>query len=349
MRTSKLDKPDGGSRRGFWHDLTRPIFALAPMADVTDAAYRRLIAARGKPDVMFTEFVSADGLCSAGREHLLTALEYTDAERPIVAQIFGADPETMATAARLVASLGFDGVDINMGCPDRNVCKQGAGAALIKNPGLAREIIMAARSGAGDVPVSIKTRIGFTQIVTEEWMDTLLSARPAAITLHLRTRREMSKVDAHWEVLPKAVTMAAGTGTLILGNGDVADRNHGQSLIARTGCDGVMLGRAVLGNPWLFSRIRPVSQVKIEERLATMAEHAHLFERLFTGRKNFAIMRKYLRAYLAGFAGARQLRTKLELINRASDVDSVVAEIHEFLAQSSRDRSGEGFQESACA
>ncbi len=322
------------SLHGFWSRLKRPIYTLAPMADVTDAAYRRLIARLGKPDVMFTEFVSCDGLCSDGRENLLIDLEYDPSERPIVAQIFGANPETVRRTGELIRELGFDGIDINMGCPDRNVCKQGAGAALIRNPSLAKEIIRAAREGGGGLPVSVKTRIGYNSIATAEWVGHLLESSPAALTLHLRTRKEMSKVAARWDRIPEAVALAAGTGTLVFGNGDVRDLDHADRLVAETGADGVMLGRAIFGNPWLFNREKTRDRISLDERLAVMREHARLYEQLYAGRKRFLIMRKHLRSYLAGFPGAKEFRMMLERIDSADDLDRVLTELRPVLNES---------------
>ena len=179
----------------FWEKLNKPIFVLAPMADVTDAAFRRIIAKYGKPDVFWTEFVSADGLTLApeeGRKKLLRDLEYSESERPIVAQFFTSNPENMKKAAELAVELGFDGIDINMGCPDKSVEKQKAGAALIKNPKLAREIIRAAKAGAGSLPVSVKTRLGYNKDELETWLPELLAEEPAVVTIHARTRKEMS-------------------------------------------------------------------------------------------------------------------------------------------------------------
>ena len=197
---------------GFWKQLQkkareegRPILTLAPMADVTDAAFRRIIAKYGKPDVTWTEFVSADGLCSAGRPVLLRDLAYDESERPIVAQLFTSHPEKMFEAAQLVASLGFDGIDINMGCPDKSIEKQGAGAANIKNPARAVEVIEAARRGAPNLPVSVKTRIGYNTIDLEGWIGTLLKLRLPVLTVHLRTRKEMSDVPAQWNIMKTIV------------------------------------------------------------------------------------------------------------------------------------------------
>src|SRR3989344_5827961 len=184
---------------GFWEHLKKPIFVLAPPANVTDTVFRRHILRYSKPDVFWTEFVSADGLCHPkGREALLRDLWYTEEERPIVAQLFTGHPEKMYEAAKLCAELGFDGLDINMGCPDRKVEKQCAGAALMKNPELARAIIRAAREGAPLLPVSVKTRIGYNKNELDKWLPELLAEKPAAVTIHCRTRKEMSDVPARW-------------------------------------------------------------------------------------------------------------------------------------------------------
>ncbi|MCR4336423.1 MAG: tRNA-dihydrouridine synthase family protein, partial [Candidatus Omnitrophica bacterium] len=219
----------------------RPIMILAPMADVTDSAFRRIIAKYGKPDVMWTEFVSADGLCHPkGREKLLIDLSYTEAERPIVAQLFSGRPEKMREASKLAQELGFDGVDINMGCPDRAVEKQCAGASLMKNPTLARELIRAAKEGAPNIPVSVKTRLGYNKDELETWLPELLAEEPAVVTIHCRTRKEMSDVPARWERVKRAVEIRneLKSKTLIFGNGDVLDIQDAQKKAEETGADG---------------------------------------------------------------------------------------------------------------
>ncbi len=245
--------------KNFWNDLPKPFFVLAPMADVTDVAFREFIARTGKPDVLYTEFVACKGLLSdLGRKALVRDLFYTETQRPIVAQVFGSDPEDFLWCAQFVRELGFDGIDVNMGCPDKKVEKQGAGAALIQDPARARAIIRALKEGAGDIPVAVKTRIGYNMIETEAWIGELLKERPAALIVHLRTRKEMSKVLAHWEEMPKIVEMARGTGTVIIGNGDVTNREEGERRVKETGCDGIMIGRGIFGNPWVFTRNVPV-------------------------------------------------------------------------------------------
>ncbi len=318
---------------GFWDNLSKPIMALAPMADVTDAAFRRIIARYGKPDVTWTEFVSADGLIradKAGQEKLMKGLLYSESERPIVAQFFSAEPEMIKRAAKLAQELRFDGVDINMGCPDRSVEKQGAGAALIKNSKLARELIVAAREGAPRLPVSIKTRIGYNKNEIETWLPELLAEDPAAITLHLRTRKEMSKVSACWDVAHRAVEIRneVGSQALILGNGDVRDLPHARQLARETGVNGIMLGRAIFGNPFLFSNSQEFENRNdekfVRKKLEVMIEHTKLFEELLGEGKNFSVMKKHYKAYANGFDGAKELRMKLMETKNAKEVESLV-------------------------
>lgn len=316
------------SENNFWHDLPRPFFALAPLADVTDAAFRRLIAKYGKPDVLWTEFVSADGLCSPGRKILLHDLKFSESERPIVAQIFTGKPEKMEEAARLVADLNFDGLDINMGCPDAGVEKQGAGAALIKTPTLARELIRAAKRGvANRIPVSVKTRIGYRENQLAEWLPELLAEEPAAVTIHARTRAEMSKVPARWADVQQAVEIRNNlkSQTLIIGNGDLVDLADARERVAATGADGGMLGRAIFGNPWLFSGLHQRSVLKEAQRtdlekLAVLREHIQLFDEILGKIKSFAIMKKHFKAYISD----KNLRLKLMNTNNAKDAISTI-------------------------
>lgn len=304
---------------------------LAPMADVTDPAFRRVIVASGKPDVVWTEFVSADGLCFAdeiGRNKLLRDLIYTEAERPIVAQFFTSKPENMERVAKLAFDLGFDGIDINMGCPDKGIEKQGAGAALIKTPKLAREIIASAKRGANGLPVSVKTRVGFNKSELETWLPELLAEEPAVITIHARTRKEMSKVPARWEEVARAVEIRnkLKSQTLIFGNGDVNNLAEAEVRVQETGADGVMLGRAIFGNPWLFDKTRSPKDISIKERLETLAEHTKLFEEILGDIKNFAIMKKHFKAYVTGWDGAKELREKLMTAENANDVQRTISE-----------------------
>jgi len=334
------------SNNGFWGKLKKPILVLAPLADVTDPAFRRIIAKYGKPDVMWTEFVAADGLARApeeGRKKLLKDLEYTEAERPIIAQFFTANPDHMRKAAALARELGFDGIDINMGCPDKSVEKQKSGAALIKDPKLARELIRAAKEGGGDLPVSVKTRAGYNKIEIETWLPELLAENPAVLTLHARTRKEMSKVPAQWNLVKRAVEIRneMKSETLIFGNGDVVDLEDARKKCMEAGADGVMLGRAIFGNPWLFANLAQVklgSQIEhpaeafgeggyipsLEERLRVLVEHTKAFEELLGGVKNFSIMKKHYKAYVNGFDGAVELRGKLMQTETAEEVEEII-------------------------
>lgn len=310
---------------GFWQKLKKPLFVLAPMANVTDCAFRQIIAKYGKPDVMWTEFVSCDGLMSPGREKLLIDLRYSEAERPIVAQIFGSKPDNFYKTALLCQELGFDGIDINMGCPDKNVEKQCAGAAMIKNPTLAKECILATKRGARKLPVSVKTRIGYNKNELATWIPHLLETEPAAITVHCRTRKEMSLVPARWEHIAETVALrdrySDPKKTLILGNGDVANLAEAEGKAAETGADGVMIGRGIFGNPWCFSRTRRPEDIALIERLRVMVEHTYLFEKLLGDHKSFDIMKKHYKAYVTGFDGAKELR--IQLMEQAKDAATV--------------------------
>ncbi len=310
--------------KGFWEKLKRPILALAPMADVTDAAFRRLVAKYGKPDVMWTEFVSCDGLCSSkGRKVLLASLKYVSAERPIVAQIFGSKPENFYQCAKLLKKLKFDGIDINMGCPDKKVEKQGGGAKLILNPVLAKEIVRQTKRGAGGLPVSVKTRIGYNKKDLEGWIGSLIEASPDVLVVHARTRKEMSKVPADWKAIKEVVKMVkrSGKDILVIGNGDVKDLDDAKKKIKQSGADGAMVGRGIFGNPWFFNKRR--KRISLKEKLKVLVEHARLFEKV-SEKKNFAVMRKHFKAYIVGFDGAVSLREKLMRAENSREVVKIL-------------------------
>lgn len=312
--------------KGFWSNLKKPILALAPMANVTDAAFRRIITKYGKPDIFWTEFVSVDGLVSEGKDRLLVDLEFSKDEHPIVAQIFGSKPENYFKVAQMLNEMGFDGIDINMGCPDKSVEKQGAGAALIKTPELAIEIIKATKSGAGNLPVSVKTRIGYNKITMQEWLPLLAAQDLAAITVHLRTRKEMSAVPAHWELMSQAVRLIKDVNeeTLVLGNGDVNNLGEAIEKTKESEADGVMIGRGIFGNPWLFNKTIKREELPIEERLKVMLEHTKLFEQVLGGRKSFDLMKKHYKAYVTDFDGAKEVRNELFQAKDSKETESIL-------------------------
>lgn len=326
-----------------------PLMVLAPMADVTDVAFREMFAECGQPDVFWTEFVASDGLVRApkdeiGKDGLTPAarlrkdLLFTEKQRPIMAQLFSGNPEYMEIACEEVARLGFDGIDLNMGCPDSSIEKQGAGSGCIKNPENAQQVILAAKRGVAranpnnPIPVTVKTRLGYNTDELETWLPMLLETEPAAITFHARTRKEMSKVPARWERVGRAVEIRDAyerekygelevPNTLIFGNGDVTSLEDGDQKIAQAKCEGVMVGRAIFGNPWFFNReVDRDRDVSIEERLRVMVKHTKLFEKEL-GFKNFAVMKKHYKAYCEGFDGAKELR--VNLFDNAQNPDEV--------------------------
>jgi nifR3 family TIM-barrel protein len=343
--------------KNFWQHLYKPFFVSAPLADVTDVAFRSILAKYGKPDVMWTEFVSADGLALApeeGRKKLMADLLYTEAERPIVAQLFSSNGTHMEAAARLCQELGFDGIDINMGCPDRSIEKQGCGAAMIKTPDIAKKIIQAAKLGAPDLPISVKTRVGYNHEQIDDWIPALLEEDIAVLTLHARTRKEMSKVPADWSRVARVVALRDrfAPNTHIIGNGDVLSLDDARDKIAFSGADGAMVGRALFGNPWFFDETKSlphrlnslpthgvdrekiitedieksgVEYVSLPERLRVMVEHTKLFEELLP-HKNFAVMKKHYKAYVNGFHNASQLRAELMEAGNTKEVEIIISQ-----------------------
>jgi nifR3 family TIM-barrel protein len=317
--------------QSFWHTLKKPFFVMAPMADVTDVAFRALVAKCGAPDVFWTEFVSADGIyhtreikkMADAENPLMRDLHFSKSEHPIIAQLFTSQPEMMTYAVKLVAELGFDGVDINMGCPDRAIERQGCGSAMIKDPAKAVAVIRAAQE-ASSLPVSVKTRVGYSKESLDEWLTALLEANPVAITLHLRTRKQMSLVPADWELMKKAVEIRnrVNPSVLLIGNGDVQDLDDARAKVAESGCDGAMIGRGMFGNPWVFAG-KKSEDVPLAEKLAALVELAHGFEQI-TPKKNFAILKKHIKAFVTGFDGAAELRTKLMEAESAVQMEQVI-------------------------
>jgi tRNA-dihydrouridine synthase len=273
--------------------------------------FRRVVARCAPPDVFYTEFTSCEGLLSRGKDAVAQRLRYTEAERPIVAQVWGRDPDAFYHVAQMLADMRFDGIDINFGCPERSVMSHACGAALIEEPDLAATIIKETMRGAGELPVSVKTRIGVKTIVTEEWAKTLLSTGIAALAVHGRTAREMSKVPAHWEEIQKVVETrnALGAKTKIIGNGDVKSRADGIAKAKEFGVDGIMIGRGIFDNPWVFAadEHRPTR----DELLQLLLFHLDLFEKEWHDAKPFVVLKKYFKIYIRDFDGASGLREEL--------------------------------------
>lgn len=325
---------------GFWADLPEHAVIMAPMADVTDSAFRAIIAkysrhgeTGGGPDVFYTEFVAADGLNHPeARKKLMHNFKYSEHERPIVAQIFSNKPENMESAARLCRELGFDGIDLNMGCPEKNICKQGAGCGMIRTPELAREVIAAAKRGAGDLPVAVKTRVGWSVNEIETWIPTILECDVAAIILHGRTRQVMSKIPANWDWIQRAgeIVHASGKLTKFIGNGDIQSVEQAIEYSKTYGTDGAMIGRAIFGNPWLFDIEK--TEVSVLEKLNVMLEHTQLFIEQLGEHKNFAVMKKHYKAYVAGFDGAKELRIQLM---ESQNFDEIEKHTHTFIKEHS--------------
>lgn len=310
----------------FWKKLPKPFFCLSPMLDITDSPFRQIVAKCQKPDVFYAWFVSVDGLCSRGKENIMKNpnLNISKKEKPIVAQLFGKDPEKFEKSAKIMAKFGFDGIDINMGCPDKDILKQGAGAALIKDPKLAREIIEATKKGAGNLPVSVKTRIGFyKKNEMDNWINEIISEKPASICLHGRTAVQKYAGEADWEVISKAVQFSKNRETLIIGNGDVKNRKEGILKAQESGVNGIMIGRGILANPWVFSKKEKIISQK--EKMEMLEKHANLFEKYYREKKGFGNFRKYIRCYVWGFPEAKELRMKLMGAKNAEEIRRMIS------------------------
>lgn len=296
------------------------------MEDVTDHAFRELVALHlPRPHVFFTEFTSADALTSKGKENALLKLKFSENQRPIVGQIWGSDAEKMYKAAQIVEELGFDGVDINMGCPDKAVVKKGLGCALCDTPERAKEMIDAVRNGAPNLPLSVKTRLGNRKNIADTWIPFLLNQKLAALTIHARTGKELSEVDAHWDEIGKAVEMRnkIATETLIIGNGDVKSYEQGMELSHKYQVDGVMIARGIFHNPWVFSTEN--KEHSTEDYLDILMKHLNLYEETWGDTKNFAIMKKFFKMYINSFPGASELRQKLMECKNYEEVIQIIS------------------------
>ena len=318
-------------KENFWRELPRPFFVLAPMEDVTDVVFRHVVSEAGRPDVFFTEFTNTESFCHPEGVHSVRGrLTFTEDEQPIVAHIWGDKPEHFREMSIGMAEMGFKGIDLNMGCPVPNVATKGKGSGLIQRPETAAEIIQAAK--AGGLPVSVKTRLGYSDI--DEWRDWLTHVFEqdiANLSIHLRTRKEMSKVDAHWELIGeiKKVRDAIAPNTLLTINGDIPDRKTGLELAEKYGIDGVMIGRGIFQNPYAFEK-EPKEHTS-EELLGLLRLHLDLFDKYTKEEpRQFKPLRRFFKVYVRGIKGASELRHQLM---STSTTDEVRTLLDEFEAQ----------------
>lgn len=314
-------------KENFWRELPRPFFVLAPMEDVTDVVFRHVVSEAGRPDVFFTEFTNTESFCHPEGVHSVRGrLTFTEDEQPIVAHIWGDKPEHFREMSIGMAEMGFKGIDLNMGCPVPNVATKGKGSGLIQRPETAAEIIQAAK--AGGLPVSVKTRLGYSDI--DEWRDWLTHVFEqdiANLSIHLRTRKEMSKVDAHWELIGeiKKVRDAIAPDTLLTINGDIPNRKTGLELAEKYGIDGVMIGRGIFQNPYAFEK-EPKEHTS-EELLGLLRLHLDLFDKYTKEEpRQFKPLRRFFKVYVRGIKGAGELRHQLMSTSTTDDVRTLLDE-----------------------
>lgn len=299
----------------FWQDLPKPFFALAPMEAVTDVVFRHVVAKAGAPDVHFTEFTNTASYCSPKGLHSTRGrLAFTEDEQPIVAQIWGNNPEHFRQMAHGLKEQGFAGIDINMGCPDKTVVKGGSGSALIRTPELAADIIAATKEAG--LPVSVKARLGDKNIDEwQDWLGHLLKQDIANLTIHLRTRKEMSKVEAHFELIPaiKALRDDIAPQTLLTINGDIQDRQHGLELVKEHDIDGIMIGRGVFKNPFAFADDGAESGTNQSNLLELLNYHLDLFDKNNTPEqpRRYDPLKRFFKIYLHSFPGAAEVRESM--------------------------------------
>lgn len=298
-----------------WQKLAsekQPFFVLAPMDDVTDSTFRKLVAEWAAPDLFFTEFASADGLQSAGRSAVMQKLDFTEAERPLIAQIWGKNPDAYRKTAAEIVEMGFDGLDINMGCPVPKVTKNGCCSALINNRPFAAELIQAAKDGIdGKIAFSVKTRIGFNEIDLT-WIEFLLEQGLDALTIHGRTTKEQSKVPMHWEVFAEIVALRdrIAPETILIGNGDILSYADGVAKAEEHKLDGIMIGRGVFHDPFVFSKDSPWKNLSREDKIAMYVAHINSWE-ADKPTANPSALKKFCKVYVNGFDGASELRSKI--------------------------------------
>lgn len=309
----------------FYQNLPRPFISLAPMEDVTDVVFRQVVARAGRPDLFYTEFTNTDSFVSPlGKHSALRRLQFLPSEQPIVAQIWGSKPESFAKTIPELKAMGYQAVDINMGCPDKAVVKSGGGSALIRNLELAGEIIRVAKQAG--LPLSVKTRLGFSRVDEwRDWLSFLLQQDLELLTVHLRTRKEMSKVEAHFELIPEIIALRdqIAPQTKLAINGDILNRAQALELANKHNLDGVMIGRGVFQNPFCFTDKIPTQN----ELLDLLKLHLDLFDQHNTdGAKKFAPLKKFFKIYLRDFDGAKDLRARLMLTDSTAEVRQILAD-----------------------
>jgi len=315
--------------KNFWNELKRPFTALAPMEGVTDYVFRQIITKLGKPDVLFTEFTSVEGFQSKGRIKLEGNFFYGPLEKPIVAQIWGIDPNNFYKTAKYLKNKGFSGIDINMGCPIKTVLKTGSCGALISNKNLAKEIIDATREGCKGLPISVKTRIGLKSIEIDSWIGFLLEQNLSALSIHLRTVSELSKVPAHWEYMENILGLRnrISKNTVIVGNGDITSYPEIIKKYKVYKCDGFMAGRGILNNPWMFNAEKSKEDISVKERVNTYMDHISLFRRVWGDSKNFEVLKKFCKVYINSFADAKEYREQIVKSKSFDELYSTVSRI----------------------
>ncbi|MYL29695.1 tRNA-dihydrouridine synthase [Halobacillus halophilus] len=315
----------------FWHELPRPFFILAPMEAVTDVVFRHVVAEAARPDVFFTEFTNTESYCHPkGKDSVRGRLTFTEDEQPIVAHIWGDKPEYFREMSIGMAEMGYRGIDINMGCPVQNVAGNGKGSGLIRRPEVAAELIDAAK--AGGLPVSVKTRLGYTNLDEwRPWLKHLLEQDIINLSIHLRTKKEMSNYDAHWELIPDIMALRdeVAPNTLITINGDIPDRQKGLELVEKYGVDGIMIGRGVFHNPFCFEveKKEHTSDELLDLLRLQLDLHDKYSEELEP--RLFKPLRRFFKIYVRGFRGAGELRNQLMGTHSTDEVRALLDEFEE--------------------
>jgi tRNA-dihydrouridine synthase len=313
----------------FYQSLPKPFFVLAPMDDVTDTVFRQIINSLSRPDVFFTEFVNVDGLMSPGADKLIGKLAFNDQEKPIVVQIWGKNPDNFFSIAQRINQEGrFSGIDLNFGCPDKTVVKNGCCSALINNRPLAKDIIQATIDGAGSLPVSVKTRLGFNEIDLT-WIEFLLGFSIQLLTIHNRTKKQMSKTNADWTYMKdiKKIKNKINPSVLLVGNGDVADRSIGLELAKEYDLDGIMIGRGILKNPLAFSSNFNIwNSYSINDKISLFRQHLNLFQATYTsyGDQKLFKLFKFAKLYLNDFEDSSHLRQLIMSSQTIEEVNQVL-------------------------